>query len=359
MTFKRQVTNIDFGTTSVENIFINDFMPMANGTFVKVYLVGYHYAMLNDTSINITNASLAKHLNIPLQDVLDAWDFWEKKSLIRKYEIQEDDATVYSVEFMSLRQLYIDNNYAVKTAQGKASVSSTYSSSPDDLSQAMQNPGISAMFQEIDYLIRRATSPNECKTILDWIYNYKMDPDMVVEAFKYAVNTRNVKSLKYVASIIRNWYDAGIFTPEALDQHVTESSQNYKNYRLVYKTLGYNRNAIAAGDKEIIDKWLETYKLSIDFIVRVLTESTKRTSNVNMNYMDRIVTNQHEKGIHTVEAFNEYIAQEQAKPKPQSKQGASINKAKSNKFHNFKGKLSSMSPEDLNKLLEKQSKKYD
>ena len=37
----------DLGETSIENIFINDFMPGANGEFVKVYLLGYKFAKEN------------------------------------------------------------------------------------------------------------------------------------------------------------------------------------------------------------------------------------------------------------------------------------------------------------------------
>ena len=34
MGFKKQITDFDLGQTSIENIFINDFMPMADGIAV-------------------------------------------------------------------------------------------------------------------------------------------------------------------------------------------------------------------------------------------------------------------------------------------------------------------------------------
>jgi len=36
--FRLKKPNLDFGYCSIENIFINDFMPMANGIQIKVYL---------------------------------------------------------------------------------------------------------------------------------------------------------------------------------------------------------------------------------------------------------------------------------------------------------------------------------
>ena len=79
----KQTANIDLGDTSIENIFINDFMPMANGTYVKVYLLGYKYATDKDSSIHLNHKTISRHLNLPLSDILNAWDFWERKGIIK------------------------------------------------------------------------------------------------------------------------------------------------------------------------------------------------------------------------------------------------------------------------------------
>ena len=38
--FFKEVNEIDLGETTIANIFIDIFMPMANGLYVKVYLLG-------------------------------------------------------------------------------------------------------------------------------------------------------------------------------------------------------------------------------------------------------------------------------------------------------------------------------
>ena len=87
MSFILETTDMDLGDTPIENIFINDFMPMANGTYVKVYLLGYKYAHDKDDKIEVTNQTIAKHLEISLDDVLRAWDFWEKKGKIGRAHV--------------------------------------------------------------------------------------------------------------------------------------------------------------------------------------------------------------------------------------------------------------------------------
>lgn len=112
MLFKKQITNVDYGITTLENIFINDFMPMANGTFVKVYLMGYKFACDSTSEIKMTQATLARDLSLTLEDVHNAWTFWEQKGIIKK--IKNEDGTDYGIEFLSLRQLYVENNFQPK-----------------------------------------------------------------------------------------------------------------------------------------------------------------------------------------------------------------------------------------------------
>ena len=42
--FFKEVNEIDLGETTIANIFIDIFMPMANGLYVKVYLLAYRKA---------------------------------------------------------------------------------------------------------------------------------------------------------------------------------------------------------------------------------------------------------------------------------------------------------------------------
>ena len=150
MGFIKSTASIDLGDTPIENIFIDVYMPMANGTFVKVYLLGYKYSCDSDMSKNVTNLTLAKNLNIPLSDVLSAWDFWESKKIIKKHTESEESETEYSVEFLNLKQLYIDNNYKnIYSLQTESSELETYTCSTTDLIDANKIPEIKEMFNEI------------------------------------------------------------------------------------------------------------------------------------------------------------------------------------------------------------------
>ncbi len=139
MNFTMETTDMDLGgDTPIENIFINDFMPMANGTYVKVYLLGYKYAYDKDINIEVNNNTIAKHLNIPpLIDVLNAWDFWEGKGIIQKFPRVQRINTTIVMKFLNLKQLYIKNNY--RAIDMRQNMEKAYTSSVEDLVGGQSN----------------------------------------------------------------------------------------------------------------------------------------------------------------------------------------------------------------------------
>lgn len=354
MNFKKQVTNLDYGITTIENIFINDFMPMANGTFVKVYLTGYKHACDVSSNFHMTNSKLAQHLNLSLEDVHMAWDFWLKIGIIRKLHLNEDDKSDYGIEFLSLRQLYIENNFELKKPEKPKTESSRgYSSSPTDLIEALKVPDIKEMFRDIENIIKRPLVPNESQKILDWIFNYKMDPDMITAGFDFAVNKLNKRSISYVAGVIRNWYDNEIINTELLEEHLESQSSQYLKYKKIYKILGYGSKPVSAGDKEVIDVWFNKYELSMEFIERVLIEGSKKTSNINMNYMNSIIKGLYDDNIRDLNSYEDFLLKK-ADLKPKTIQGKV--KKSSNRFQNFEGELSNVKNDDLKSMMMKKSK---
>src|SRR5690554_5963167 len=99
MQFIKGKTSIDIEDTPVENIFLDAFMPSADGNYVKVYLLGYKYACNPDPNVSFTNESLARTLELLPSDIIKAWDYWEKKGVIKKHH-QNEDPSEFSVEFL-------------------------------------------------------------------------------------------------------------------------------------------------------------------------------------------------------------------------------------------------------------------
>jgi DnaD/phage-associated family protein len=353
MSFTYNKPTIDFGTTAIENIFIHDFMPMANGTHVKIYLTAYLYSQDPHLSKTVDNHQLARHLNLSIEDVVAAWLYWEDRGVITRTDLNAEDPNQFNVVFNCLRQLYLDNNYQpigqVKPSLGKVSTKT------DKLVSALDNPILNTMFKHIDEMILRQLTPNECNEILDWIFNYKMDPDMIERAFELACHDKKTRRLNYVQGILRKWYDMGIRNEQSLESHLETQNQTFFFYKKIYKTIGYGNKPVSAGDKEIMDKWMAQYAFEETFLLYALKEATKRTSNVNMNYLDVIVGELHTQGVTTIEAFDKRY-EDKSKERATAKNSPTAKPA-NNRFHNFQQDMSKLTEDELEQIIQRKEKK--
>ncbi|MCF6460959.1 DnaD domain-containing protein [Clostridium sp. Cult3] len=355
MNFTIETTDIDLGDTPIENIFINDFMPMANGTYVKVYLLGYKYAHDKDENIEVNNETIAKHLNIPLIDVLSAWDFWEGKGIIEKMPVNSEDKYDYKVKFLNLKQLYIKNNYKPIDMSEEA-ITKNYTCSVEDLVGANQIPRINEMFNSIDYIMRRQLVPNEKRKVLEWVHNYNMNPDIIEKAFFHAVEKKGKRNINYVAGIVRNWYDQGITNVEALQEHLKATDEKHYRYERIMKALGIGGRLPTEGEMKVIDKWFEEYKFTMEIVLKGC-ENSKKTSNPSVNYIDGVLSSWYEKGIKSLEDIEE----KDIRP-PKKEQGYKRTERRTrtskNKFHNFEQRTSNYSAEQLEDIARRKREEY-
>ncbi len=365
MSFIKGNTSIDLGDTPVENIFIDVYMPMANGTYVQVYLLGYKYSLDNDPNMSVNNTSIAKQLNIPLADVLAAWDFWESKHIIKKHKSENEDENNYTVEFVNLKQLYIDNNYkAVRNTSSSSADSNkesttqnkpnSYTCSPADLVEANKVPEIRNMFVDITKIIARELAPNEKAKVIELLYKYNIDPPLIVEAFKYSKKQNKVRHiLSYSSGIIRTWYDKGIFSVEQLQEYLLKQGERYGLYSRVFKALGFGSRQASEAEMKIMDSWVDKFKFDIDVILAACTSSSK-TANPSINYINGILKNWHEKGVKQVSDIDRL----DQKPKDTNSyiKNKSVNSTQTSskiktKFHLSKSRGDKYTADELEKLI--------
>ncbi len=338
MRFIKGKTSIDIEDTPVENIFLDAFMPSAHGDYVKVYLLGYKYACSSDPSPSFSNKNIARTLDIPASDVLKAWDYWENKKIIKKHFLGNDD-TEFSVEFLSLKQLYIDNyrSTANDAPQGRSG-----SYTPLDLTQAMRDIRIRDMFNEIQQIMCRPLNPNESLQCLEWLYDFKMAPEIIEEAFRYSVEKRGVKNIRYISTVISNWYDNNINTMPRLQEHLEATDSKYSRYSRVMKAMGRTKNPTKI-EKEFMDKWFDVYNMPIDVILKACDTAIIQVANPSLTYIDSIISRWHGDRVQSVKD----IPADNKEPKRPKR------KISKNKFHNFDQPALKLTNEQLEEILNK------
>lgn len=276
--------------TNVENIYINEYMTQAPGDYVKVYLFALMYA---DFDMHMSNETIAKHLSMEDEDVLKAWNYWEKMGIVRKHYEKPGDKFHYQVEFLNLKELAYG-----KKQKGQKSAAKI----PDHLKELMDNDTIKHMYSEIERITGRLFEGKEPAEILSWITDHNATPEMIVYAYSYCVKKKNHSNHKYVAVIIKEWVNQGLKTLEQIEDYLEETDNRHYLYKRVLRALGFLRNATEE-EKRIMDTWFDQMGFPIDKVLDACKKTTG-ISNPNINYINSVLkawSNGGEKGAHKSE----------------------------------------------------------
>lgn len=326
MSFYVKINDFDLGTIEIENIFINDFMPSADGLYVKVYLLALKLASDYSGNKKFGNKTLSDILNVPLSDILKAWKYWESKSIINITNKDKNDSYSFDVEFVSLRQLFINENYYSPER------------SKDLILKTVKNEKFSKLFARINENLTNELQANERYRLMEFLEENDISDDLVVESFISLKRGAYSNRLSIVTKRLFNWIDLKITTVDELQQHKNKTSKKYLNYKKILKSLGFPWQDPTSGDIEVIDKWINEYSFTNEFILDKLKEITKKVRNPSMNYLDAVFT-----GIYNGDS------------KPEKKESKnSKTTGKKNKFHNFDSEHDNSAEEkELEKLLVK------
>jgi len=325
MSFYKEKQKMDLGNTNFENIFINDFMPQAEGLFVKVYILGYKYSQ--DVEDEFSNISISKNLNISEEKIDEAWSYWEEQGIIRKHY---SNTGRYDIEFLNLKQLYVEKVYK--------SNSNTKEVTFNDLVASNKKESTKEMFQELRKTLGRELTFNEKRKVLSWKEKYSFNNIIIIQGFIFCIERKKVKNLKYIESVLSSWYDSNIETIEDLGDYFEKQSEIYGYYKKIKSSLGFSGRQLTKSEMDIIDKWFFEWDFSIDMVLKALENSSK-IPNPNINYFNSILNDWHKKGYKKVEDI-----------KDRKRSNYKGKKTKKTDFDNFEQRYENYTPEELDKI---------
>ncbi len=252
----KQYFNLE--TTTIENLFIEEYMPYASKTQNNVYIMGLKLLHQEDSSIEL----IAKKLNISTDEVIESYKYWASLGIIT---INSND-----VIYMSIRQLFVDANFEKKKISNSTLASKKFKS----------------LFNKINSHISINLIEAERMKLVRFLNDNDIDDAIVLEAYLHYKKSKNRtdNAIKLLISLVEN-------DVKTLDDYYKyKEDWNYRNqcYKKILTAIGKPYSSPNSGEKESIDNWLDKYNYSIEEILDKIKEVTKRTSSVNMNYLDAV-----------------------------------------------------------------------
>ncbi len=354
--------------TTVSDIFIDQYMPKANGEFVKVYLY-----LLRATSSGAgiaTISEIADHFSNTEADIIRALNYWASEGILQVQtgadgQIIGINLCSLSVSGMQAAQSNIQSAVADNAAQNisttnirmqdsvveklKSQTTDKPASSQkeytlDEIKEFRKNPDISELFFIIETYLKHTLSSSDTNMVLYWLDELHFSTDLVEYLVEYCI-TKGHSSLRYMNKVALGWADAGIKT---VDQAKDDAAAHSQIYYSVMKALGITGRNLVDSEVSLINKWVGEYGFDIELVKAACSKTISAIQKPSFEYTDSILANWRKKDVHTlkdVEVLDANFAKANKASATGSSQGTnaangsskpkSNNPGSKNKFNNF------------------------
>ena len=318
------------GVTPVENLFIDQYMPRANGEFVKLYLYLLRCASAGK---EISLSSIADVFDHTEKDVKRALAYWEKLNLLKlQYDSKGSLSDI----------LFLDGSPEAETAAAKAVPNQeapkstsrrTENLTRDRESELMDQEQIRQLIFVAEQYYSRPLTSTEQSTLLYFYDTLHFSADLIEYLIEYCVS-KGSSSIHYMEKVAQEWYKDGITT---VAQAKSRSNLYNKNYFTIFNAMGIKGRNPAPAETEIMDRWLNEFDFSIEIILEACCRTIRQTHQPNFQYANKILEQWHKAGVHhlsDIQVLDQKHLEKQNQAARQSeKQPAKP--AAPNRFNNF------------------------
>lgn len=380
--------------TTVSDIFIDQYMPKANGEFVKVYL--YLLRATGSGAGIATISEIADHFSNTEADIIRALNYWASEGILQVQtgadgQIIGINLCSLSVSGMQAAQSNIQSAVADNASQNNLqnsmvnnatqnnlqngvvnnaaqnistanirmqdsvveklknqtpdkAASSQKEYTLDEIKEFRKNPDISELFFIIETYLKHTLSSTDTNMVLYWLDELHFSTDLVEYLVEYCI-TKGHSSLRYMNKVALGWADAGIKT---VDQAKDDAAAHSQIYYSVMKALGITGRNLVDSEVSLINKWVGEYGFDIELVKAACSKTISAIQKPSFEYTDSILANWRKKDVHTlkdVEVLDANFAKANKASATGSSQGTnaangsskpkSNNSSSKNKFNNF------------------------
>ena len=271
-----------FDVTPVENMFLQEYLPGANGDFVKVYLYGLMqcYHPVESASLD----TMARELRMEKQQVENAYAYWERMGLVRRVS---DNPPAYA--YVNLKQIELNR-----------------SQDDDGLYQyADFNNSLQALFGS-----DRLLHPQDFQTVYGWLEDLRLPEAVVLMLVSSMIRTRGKRFVFSKAEpVAREWADKNIRTEADAEEWLRQHGAQGDAIRQIYRRLGI-RHAISQPEEELDVKGTKEWGFDQKTILAACDETVKGTP--TFGYLNGILERMYRQGIRDEKAMREEAAMDEA-----------------------------------------------
>lgn len=272
--------------------FIQNKLPAANPTFVKVYV---YLAMLCSQGADCEYREIADKLGILESDLMSAVSYWEDKGELTKTA----DGILIGSPACGAPAAETEN--PALPAGGNAA--ETPRAAPHNIKNAAEminkNPELSNMIMLAQEILGKTITEHDMETIYWFCTDLKMQPEVVLMLLEYCVS-KGKNRMSYIEKVAVSWNEMNLNTLDRAAEYIQNEEKNTGFLFSIRKIMGISDRSLSQIEEKYLTKWHDELKMSEEMIALAYEYCIIQTAKLSFPYMDKIIARWAADGITTV-----------------------------------------------------------
>ena len=309
--------------TLISNLFLDKYMPRANGEYVKVYLYILRCSTMSDVILSVD--SIASSLELTEADVTRALKYWDQTGILGiefnnrgalSRIIIKDLRNDMPITFKLVPEVTATSTIASSTSSpfkvDKQPVIAKSVSSFDEateknvpkqrqfttteLSTLTSDEDIKELLYISQTYLGKTLSSTETNTILYFYDGLKFPIDLIEYLIEYCVSNGHT-AMKYIETVALSWAKENI---TSVDMAKARMASVKGNSYPIMKAFGLSGRNLATSEQEFVIKWTDEYGFPLDMILDACNRTINTIHQPSFQYADSILQRWLKNGIKTL-----------------------------------------------------------
>lgn len=296
--------------TSVSNVFIDEYMPKANGEFIKIYLLLLR--LINTDCEDLSITMIADKFNMLETDVIRGLKFWSEQNLLSLSLDAQGNVAGIKLESLNTSR-YIVRDFssdsetlamasgevvptAVPVATGTI-VPAKKKYSAKEISSFSCNEHFSQLTFLAQTYLGKTLNTSEINCILYMLDGLKLDSTFIEYIMETCISSGH-KSLSYIEKQAVDYFKKDIHT---IEDAKTDTKLHQDICKSIFKIFGLTSKSPVKKEISYITKWTDDFGFSDEIILEACERTMEHTHTASFPYADKILFDWAENKVHSMD----------------------------------------------------------
>lgn len=308
------ISDFSLDTTSLSNIYIDEYMSANNESQIKIYL----YLLRNlSKGAPVSVITIADTFNYSVTDVERALLYMEKQGLMG---LKMENDSIVGLRLLPLKKKRQDTSLqdtfrlmetkvansditAQKAPEKKQFVKPEYSAK--ELSEFCEREEIEELLFVVQQYIGKPATQQDIKSLM-FISTVLMFKEDLIDYLVEQCVENGKKSFRYIEKVALDWAENGVTTVEEAKAFATNVPKEVYEVFSAFSIKAGSRKPTAK-EASFVNKWTKEFLFDMSVIGKACEMTLDKTHSVSFEYADAILSDWSKNGLRNISEVKKFL----------------------------------------------------